>query len=295
MASTDQSPLVVAVIAGVLVGAAVAPVAYGYTADASDDTGTVAVVELTNPIAGTTAQPVVRELRAVRNNESIDAVVLRIDSPGGGAGASEALYLAVKRTAAAKPTVVSVGGVAASGGYYAAAPADSIFVTPASIVGSVGVRASLPDGSTLPRGVTTGPDKASGGTAEETLARVETLRQAFLGSVMSERGDELSLSREEVGQAKVYSGKRAVNNGLADEIGGIDAAIARAASEAGVDSYDVVYRGPDVSRGFFLFGSEEGSVDRVRYLMLYGEVDAAEATNETETARAVAPAQEVHP
>lgn len=271
MSAQIRSPVVVvAVAAGLLVGAVAAPVAWGFTADSGPE-GTVAVVELTTPISGSTSQDVVRELRSVRHNESIDAVVLRIDSPGGAAGASEALYLAVERTAAAKPLVVSVGDIAASGGYYAAVPAEAIYVTPGSIVGSVGVRASLPDGGDLPGQLTTGPDKTTGGTRDETLARVETLRQAFLSSVTTARGDELELSRQELGKAKVYAGIRAIELGLADEVGGIDAAIARAAGEAGLASYDVTYRQPVAGDGFLFFGSD--GVENVRYLMLYGTIE----------------------
>jgi protease-4 len=275
MSSNQASvPVAVAVVAGLLIGSVAAPLAWGYTA-APENEGTVAVVELSSVISGSSAQDVVRELRDVRTNESIDAVVLRVNSPGGSAAASEALYLAVKRTAAAKPLVVSVGDFAASGGYYAAAPAEAIYVTPGSIVGSVGVRASLPDGGDLPQGVTTGPDKAAGATREEALARVESLRQAFLSSVMNERGDRLELSRTELGKAKVYAGARAVQLGLADRTGGLDAALQRAADEAGIDSYDVTYRSPEPSLGGLLFSAGDGDarVETVRYLMLYGQLD----------------------
>jgi protease-4 len=127
--------------------------------------------------------------------------------------------------------------------------------------------------------VTTGPDKAAGATREETLARVASLRQAFLSSVMNERGDRLELSRTELGKAKVYAGARAVQLGLADRTGGLDAALQRAADEAGIDSYDVTYRSPEPSLGGLLFsvgdGDGDGSarVETVRYLMLYGQLD----------------------
>ncbi|WP_197409767.1 ATP-dependent Clp protease proteolytic subunit, partial [Haloferax profundi] len=94
--------------------------------------GTVAVIEMHGTITGDTATVVVDNLREARQNDSIEAVVLDINSPGGAASASEQLYLAVKRTQQEMPVVTSVTGMAASGGYYMTAPADHIYVTPAS-------------------------------------------------------------------------------------------------------------------------------------------------------------------
>jgi len=101
------------------------------------------------------------------------------------------------------------------------------------------VRATLPS-SDVPSGqVVTGPDKNGGSTHDEVRQRVETLRRAFVGSVFAERGDRIDLTREELSHAKVYSGASGVNLGLADDVGGIDTAIAAAADEAGLADYGV--------------------------------------------------------
>ncbi|WP_336034255.1 S49 family peptidase [Halobacterium yunchengense] len=272
------------VVVGIVVGAAAAPYAWSY-ADQPD--GTVAVVELHGTITGETATGVVDNLREARQNDSVEAVVLDVDSPGGTASASEQLYLAVKRTAAEMPVVTSVTGTAASGSYYAAVPSDDIYVTPASVVGSVGVRATLPDASVPEGQVVTGPDKNAGATHDEVRQRVETLRRAFVGSVFAERGDRIDLTREEVSHAKVYAGATGVQNGLADDVGGVDAAVAAAAADAGLGDYDVARMdapqpsvlsqlglsaedAPEVPSTEQVF--EYRGVDTVQYLMLHGTI-----------------------
>ncbi|MFB6269476.1 MAG: S49 family peptidase [Halobacterium sp.] len=279
----------VLVVVGIVVGVALAPYAWSY---ASQPDGKVAVVEVHGSITGETASGIVENLREARQNDSIQAVVLDVDSPGGAASASEQLYLAVKRTAAEMPVVTSVTGTAASGSYYAAIPSRDIYVTPASVVGSIGVRATLPSEGVPAGEVVTGPDKGSGSTHEGVRKRVETLRRAFVGSVMAERGDRLSLTREEVSHAKVYSGVEGVQVGLADEIGGIDTAIAAAADDAGLQDYEVVRMdAPQPSLLSQLGLSAEDApesatteqvfeyrgVDTVQYLMLHGTIRTDES------------------
>ena len=290
-------PVVVFGVLGLLVGAAVAPFAWS-AATAPD--GTVAVVELHGMITGDTATATIADLREARRNDSIKAVTLDINSPGGTAAASEQLYLAVKRTEQTMPVVVSVTGSAASGGYYTAAPADRIFVTPASTVGSVGVRAVVPFQGTVSGEIATGPDKGSTSTEAEVRRRVETLRRAFVGSVVTERGDALELTAAELSYAKLYAGSRGIEVGLADEIGGLDAAIAAAAERAGLSDYRTVRMEsptPSILGQLGLSSSAADSsatgtavastrVDTVRYLMLHGRLHRPRAGTEEVTANA---------
>ncbi|MDS0259904.1 S49 family peptidase [Haloarcula sp. S1CR25-12] len=278
-----QSYTVLAIVA-LLIGAAVAPYAVTF---AESNEQHVAVVSVDEPISGSSAEDTVRELRSLRNNDSVKAVVLNVNSPGGGVAASESMYMAVKRLANEKPVVTSVTGTAASGAYYTAIPSDRIFVTPGSVVGSVGVRASAPAGG-LPSTTTTGPDKASGLTQDEYYAAVESMKRSFVGSVMQERGENLTVSRETVAEATLYFGGRAVNNGYADEIGDTEDAISAAAESAGVSNYQVTYRDPAQQQGLSLLGvngaaandtgaeqvaADSDGVQRVRFLMLYGTLE----------------------
>ena len=275
-------PVVVFGVLGLLVGAAVAP--YAWNAATGPD-GTVAVIEVHGTITGDTAAATIADLREARQNDSIKAVTLDINSPGGTAAASEQLYLAVKRTEQTMPVVVSVTGMAASGGYYTAAPADRIFVTPASSVGSVGVRATVPSGGTVSGEIATGPDKGSTATEAEVRRRVETLRRAFVGSVVAERGDALELTAEELSYAKLYAGSRGIEVGLADEVGGLDTAVTSAADRANLSDYRTVRMEsptPSLLGQLGLSSSAQSSatgtaaasarVDTVRYLMLHGQL-----------------------
>jgi protease-4 len=284
----------VLVVVGLVAGAAVAPQAYDY---ATQPDGSVAVVEVHGSITGDTASAVVDNLREARQDDSVQAVVLDVNSNGGAASASEQLYLAVKRTAAELPVVTSVTGTALSGGYYAAAPTDDIYVTPASMVGSVGVRATLPTQGVPENQVVSGPDKVGGSTVDEVRQRIETLQNAFVGTVVAERGDRLELSRTEISHAKVYAGAEGVNNGLADEVGGLDAAVAAAADDAGLSDYDVERMtspspSPLAGLGLDVDGEpptattdlvfDDSGVDTVQYLMLHGTIETEAAGNDTE-------------
>jgi protease-4 len=181
------------------------------------------------------------------------------------------------------PVVASVQSTGASGAYYAMLPARDIYVTPASIVGSVGVRGAAP-GPSLPGEIKSGPDKASA-TADQRRAQIETLQRAFVGSVMKHRSDDLQLSRTEVAHAKVYTGARAVENGMADDIGSTQDAIRQAANAADLDDYDVYRKEPPRTGGLFLLSTQDGgtvvveespvgydAVDSPTFLMVYGDV-----------------------
>jgi protease-4 len=228
----------------------------------SQQSDTVAVVTLDSSIiTGSSADTTARELRELRTNESIDAVVLRVASPGGSIPGSEAQYRAVKRLAREKPVVTSVRGYAASGGYYTIAPTDEIFVTPGSMVGSVGVLSRVPDNDGAPARWASAPDKGTAGPGDAARARAQTWKHSFVSVVMNERGDELAVNRTTVSRAKLYAGNRAVELGFADQIGGTEAAIRAAASRADLDSYQVTYRNPSGGGLLSLLSSGNGTAD----------------------------------
>jgi len=268
---TRRQQFVAAALVAVVVGAAFAPMVYG--ASAGPD-GVVAVVTIEGPVVGSTADNVEDELREIRANESVEAVVLKIDTPGGAPAASERMYTSIQRTSEEMPVIASVQGVSASGGYYAMLPADEIYVLPTSITGSVGLAARAPQAGPPVEGPS-GPDKR-GANPIERWATQETLADVFIQTVMEQRGDRIELSREEVSKADVYLGVRAVENGFADEIGDLDAAIAEAADRAGVDDYAVEER--DTSARFFpfLFSTDENLVVVYDESPGYGEIETLE-------------------
>jgi len=180
-------------------------------------------------------------LRYARDDNKIKAVVLRIDSPGGGASATEQIYLDVLRLRQQKPVVVSVGTTAISGGYYIAVASNCIYAEPTSQLGNIGAWVSLPSPEELDEDVgTTGPFKTTGGSRRKALSQLEMVRQGFIEAVMSQRGDRLQLSEEELSRAERYVGIEGLRYGLIDEIGTRTAAIEKAADLASIRNYEVV-------------------------------------------------------
>ena len=192
-------------------------------------------------------------LREARDDESVAAVVIRVDSPGGSAAASDAMWGEVRATAEVVPVVVSMGGVAASGGYYLAAAADTVVADPMTITGSIGVISLLFDASGLltdKLGLTfdevkTGPyadliDLTDPVTpAERALLQAQTDRvyDLFVRRVADGRGLSTDSVRA-LGGGRVYTGQRAQEVGLVDVLGGLDRAIEVAAEMAGLEAGD---------------------------------------------------------
>jgi len=196
-----------------------------------------------------------KAIRKARKDSTIKAIVLRINSGGGSGLASDIIWREVKLAAETKPLMVSMGNAAASGGYYIAAPADKIFAGPMTITGSIGVFGIFPNMQKLfndKLGITTDPvvtNKHSNfPTVFEPLGEFEriTLQKevdnfydGFVEIVAEGRG----MTTEEVdkiARGHVYTGLDALELGLVDEIGGLNAAIAAAVEAADVEEYRIV-------------------------------------------------------
>jgi len=187
----------------------------------------------------------VETLREVRQDEKIKAVVLRVNSPGGSATASEQITREVLLTTKEKPVMVSMGNYAASGGYQISAYANRIFASPNTITGSIGVFGLLPNFEAIANnnGITWDHVKTGRYADIETLSRPKTAEELaivqrvvdqiydrFL-TIVSESRDLPKEKVNEIAQGRVWSGWEAQKIGLVDELGGLEAAIA-AASEA---------------------------------------------------------------
>jgi len=185
-------------------------------------------------------------------DDSIAAVVLRIDSPGG--SASEIILDAARRVKARKPVVVSMGAVAASGGYYAACGADTIFADAATLTGSIGVLGGKfattemwkKIGVTFKeykRGQNAGMLSTDDVFTESERARVRAALDecyaTFKRRVTEARASRLKKPIEEVAGGRVYTGRQALDLGLVDRLGTLDDAVAFAAEQAKVKDYDV--------------------------------------------------------
>lgn len=186
------------------------------------------------------AAAVVKMLQYVEETDEIKALVLEIDSIGGAAVSAEEVYLYLVRLKQEKPVVAYVNIWSVSGGYYIAVPANFIYAKPTSLVGNVGVVASLPpEREEIEEDVMgSGPSKTAT-SRREVINWVEMAKESFLRAVISQRGDRLKISKEELAKATIYLGIEALKYGLIDEIGSGADAIKKAADLAGVRQYEV--------------------------------------------------------
>jgi len=196
-----------------------------------------------------------RAIRTARQDKKVKAVVLRVNSPGGSALASDVIWREVVLTKKVKPIIVSMGDVAASGGYYISTAADSIFAQANTITGSIGVFGIIPNfqkffnnklGITFD-GVKTGKFADLGSLDRPLTAQEEAIIQqsvnkiyySFTQKVADGRKKERSYI-DSIGQGRVWTGAQAIDLGLVDRIGGIEDAIASAAKKAKISDYKLV-------------------------------------------------------
>ena len=196
-----------------------------------------------------------KAIRKARQDSSVKAVVLRINSPGGSALASEIIWNEIMLTKKDKPIVVSMGKYAASGGYYIAAPADRIIAMPNTLTGSIGVFGVLFNAQELMNDkiginvstVNTNTHSDIGGfyrkltTEEEAFIQVsiEDIYAIFVNHVAE--GRNMTFEQvDEIGQGRIWSGINALEIGLVDELGGLDRAIEVAVELAELDTYRTI-------------------------------------------------------
>lgn len=192
-------------------------------------------------------------LRKARMNNTVKAVVLRVDSPGGSAYASEVIRQEIELIKqAGKPVVASMGSYAASGGYWISAPADKIFASPTTITGSIGIfgffmtfENTLSKMGIFTDGVGTTDIAGFGVTRELTPAMANIMQLAIergysdFIELVAENRNMTSAQVDAIAQGRVWSGKKAKELGLVDELGNLDDAINTAAQLANLTNYDV--------------------------------------------------------
>ncbi len=214
----------------------------------------------------TSSQEVAEAFREIRRDDTIRGVVLRIDSPGGSLSASERIWREVSVTRQRKPVVASLGGAAASGGYYAACSADRIIARPGTITGSIGVFGGklVLDGllgtaevhvEEVGRGRRAGMfDLTRPFTDDQRAALEKSIREAYRRFV-----DRVAVGRkrpfeetERLARGRVWTGRQALDNGLVDELGGLDEAVARVKALASIPPGEEVDLAPFPPRSTIL-------------------------------------------
>jgi protease IV len=205
----------------------------------------VAVVELRGVIQDTT-EPI-EALERLRKDDGVVAVVVRIDSPGGAVAPSQELYDAVWRVRERKPVVASLGSVAASGGYYVASAANRVVADPGTITGSIGAIMGIPQYAPLAGKigyseeiVKSGRFKDAGHPLRPLSPDERALFQGMVDDVLSQfveavaRGRGLEQARvRRVADGRIFSGRQALEAGLVDQLGGLDAATRLAWEQGG--------------------------------------------------------------
>ena len=207
---------------------------------------------------GITATDMVKTAKKIAKDDDVKAVVLRVNSPGGSADASEQIWHAMK-TLQAKglPVVVSMGDYAASGGYYISSEADYIYAEPTTLTGSIGIFGTIPNFNKLRDAVGLDIDGVCTNKHSDLegnmMYKGMTPEEFAMMQNMVERGYDLFTSRcaegrgmsqddiKKIGEGRVWLGKDAVKLGLVDELGNIDDAISKAAELAGVSQYVLTY------------------------------------------------------
>lgn len=217
------------------------------TGSAWSSDSVVAVVQLRGEIVS--SDDFVNSIQEARDDDAVKAVVIRIDSPGGQVAPSQEMYQALRELSDLKPTIASLGSVAASGGYYVAAAADTVVSNPGSLTGSVGVILSLTNVTGLMEKVgvqseviTAGRLKDMGSPFRPSTEAERAIFQAMADEIHQQFIDDVKTVRpltpdqiEIVSTGRIFTGEEAQRIGLVDVLGGFEDAIALAAQAGGID------------------------------------------------------------
>jgi protease-4 len=207
----------------------------------------VALVHVEGPIFE--AKSAVDEMKEYLSDPSIKAIVLRVDSPGGGVAASQEIFAIVKRAASEKSVVVSMGSLAASGGYYISAPATRILANPGTITGSIGVILEIPNVQGLMDKVGVRTEVIKSGKHKDLASAFRTMNdedrrvlQNVIDDVYEQFIEDVADARDlgvdevrRMADGRIYTGRQALELGLIDELGGLEEAIKLSAELTGIE------------------------------------------------------------
>lgn len=210
-------------------------------------------IALANNKAIITPGNIIPELKKIAEDDDIKALVLRINSPGGSALASEIIFQEIMKLKSKKPVIVSQGSVAASGGYYLSCMGDKIFSEKTTITGSIGVVSMIPNISGLMKKLGVNNEKVNKGkfsdlfelTKEVTKDEIKLIRNSMLSTYTEfksrvSEGRKISMDDlEKIAQGRIWTGEQAKEIGLIDEIGGLEAAIQEAVALSKVTDYEI--------------------------------------------------------
>ena len=220
--------------------------------------GEIVDYDVQTPIAGDepviNSSEVINDLRNLKNDEDVKAVVLRVNSPGGSAYGSEQIWYAISELKKEKPVIVSMGDYAASGGYYISCNADSIVAEPTTVTGSIGIFGMFPNVKGLTEKIGLDFDVVKTNTYADfgMIGRPMNEGEKSLMQRHVNKGYDLFLQRcsdgrginkeelDKIAQGRIWTGSMAKELGLVDELGGLDKALEIAVAKAGIEGYTVI-------------------------------------------------------
>lgn len=208
--------------------------------------GKIAIVYVEGAIFD--SKEIVDEIKRYAKDRSIKAIVLRVDSPGGGVAPAQEIYEEVKKAVEKKSVVVSIGSVAASGGYYISAPADMIIANPGSLTGSIGAIMEIPNIEGLmgkigvkTEAIKSGKNKDMASVFRKMGSEQKLILQQVLNDVHNQFMEAVSEGRgmpmtnvTKLADGRIFTGRQALEAGLVDELGTFEDAIYAAADLAGI-------------------------------------------------------------
>ncbi len=243
MTSSKNSKALFGVFAMVFVFFVILVLFATYTMNAFNDTSElerksnrahIAVIEIEGVIMD--AKDTIDLLQAAEDDKQIEAIILRVNSPGGSVGPTQEIYEEVQRIDKKKPIFASFGAIAASGGYYVGAATRKIWASPGTLTGSIGVIMEFMDLSKLyefakvsPQTVKAGRYKDAGNPARALTPEEQDMmnkliagvHQQFIGDIMKRRADKIKGDIKELAQGQIFSGEGAKEAGLVDEMGSL--------------------------------------------------------------------------
>jgi protease IV len=208
----------------------------------------IGVIHIIGPIVS--SDETIEQLRDFRRSDSIKAVIIRLDSPGGAVGASQEIFEEIKKTNYVKPVIASIGSIAASGAYYAAIGAEKIMVNPGSLTGSIGVIIKFANLQELfskigyqSEVIKSGKWKDIGSPNRQITSEERELLQEIIGNIHSQFTKAVAENRnlpiekvKELASGRIFSGEQALEEGLVDLTGNFSDAIELAANLGGLNT-----------------------------------------------------------
>lgn len=202
----------------------------------------IGVIEVRGTISD--AQEFIKSIKELREDDRVRAILIRVDSPGGGVGPSQEMYREIVRTIETKPVVVSLGSIAASGGYYIAAPGSHIVANPGTVTGSIGVISYFPNLQGLFDKIgysmviiKSGQYKDIGNPARDMTTEERALLQDTIDETYVQFVRDIALARKlpeekvrEFADGRIFTGETALHLGLVDSLGNYEDAVRKAAS-----------------------------------------------------------------